>query len=163
MDGEASIFQRLHDWLGGSAGRAYGISAMQAEDGWTRFVARPMAEHFNPLGTVHGGYTATLFDAALGLAVYSAAEPDAVHVTAKLEVTYLRPLGAQALPLAVEARLLRREGRAVFAEATLCDRHGRPCAQACARFVQPGRPQGVDLGAAPGLQTDGPFTVELPS
>jgi uncharacterized protein (TIGR00369 family) len=163
MDSEVSIFQRLHDWLGGSAGRTHGISALQAEAGWTRFVARPMAEHFNPLGTVHGGYIATLFDAALGLAVYSVAEADAVHVTAKLEVTYLRPIGAQALPLTVEARLLRREGRAVFAYATLRDCHGRPCAQASASFVQPRSAPGVDRGAAPGLHTDSPFTVELPS
>ncbi|WP_369958688.1 PaaI family thioesterase [Pseudomonas benzenivorans] len=163
MEGEASIFQCLHDWLGGSAGRAYGISALQAEAGWTRFAARPMAEHFNPLGTVHGGYTATLFDAALGLAVYSAAGSDVVHVTAKLEVTYLRPIEAQVLPLSVEARLLRREGRAVLADATLRDCHGRLCAQASARFVQPGSAPGVDQGAAPGLQTGGSSSLESAS
>ncbi|WP_255837154.1 PaaI family thioesterase [Pseudomonas benzenivorans] len=104
---------------------------------------------------MHGGYTATLFDAALGLAVYSAAEPDAVYVTASLEVTYLRPLDAQAVPLSVEAQLLHRDGRQVMAEASLQDCQGRLCARASARFTQP-----LDPGAAPRSQTDGESTVE---
>ena len=137
MASPASVFDQLLDWLGGSLGQAHGISALQAAAGRTRFCARPTAEHFNPLGGVHGGYTATLFDAALGLAVYSAAEPDAVYVTASLEVTYLRPLDAQAVPLSVEAQLLHRDGRQVMAEASLQDCQGRLCARASARFTQP--------------------------
>lgn len=134
---EASTFQRLQAWLAGGIGQAYGISALQVEAGLTRFIGQPAAVHFNPLGTVHGGYTATLFDAALGLAVYSAAEADAVYVTASLEVAYQRPLTAEGLPLHIEARLARREGRRVFAEASLHDCQGRLCAQASALFMRP--------------------------
>ncbi|HLA31169.1 MAG TPA: PaaI family thioesterase [Pseudomonas sp.] len=133
----ANIFQLLQDWLGGAIGADYGLTELQAQAGQASFVSRPPAVHFNPLGTVQGGYTATLFDAALGLAVYSAATADAVYVTASLEVSYLRPLTAQASPVRTAARVLRREGRQVFAEAWLRDANGQLCATASAVFTCP--------------------------
>jgi uncharacterized protein (TIGR00369 family) len=131
-----TIFQLLQDWLGGAIGADYGLAELQAAAGQASFVSQPPAVHFNPLGTVQGGYTATLFDAALGLAVYSVAAGEA-YVTASLEVRYLRPLTAQALPLRTAARVLRREGRQVFAEASLHDAQGQLCATASALFICP--------------------------
>lgn len=132
-----TIFQLLLEWLGGAVGADYGLAELQAAAGQASFSSRPPAGHFNPLGTVQGGYTATLFDAALGLAVYSAAAVDEVYVTASLEVSYLRPLTAQVLPLRTTARVLRREGRQVFAEASLWDVQGQVCATARAVFMSP--------------------------
>ena len=98
------MLQRLHRWFAGDIGEAYGISQLRTAAGTASFVGQPPAMHFNPLGGVQGGYTATLFDAALGFAVYSAAAADALYVTASLHVHYLRPLLAEALPLRTEAR-----------------------------------------------------------
>ena len=67
----SSLFERLKAWLAGDIGADYGIAQLQAAAGVASFSSQPPAVHFNPLGGVHGGYTATLFDAALGLAVYS--------------------------------------------------------------------------------------------
>lgn len=144
MSAQASLFQQLQAWFAGSIGQAYGISALQASAGRASFLGQPPAVHFNPLGTVHGGYTATLFDAVLGLAVYSAAAADELYVTASLEVTYLRPLTAGVLPLRTEARVLRREGRQLSAEAMLHDSQGQLCAKACAIFMSP---RSTDAGA----------------
>ena len=137
MSTQTSLFQQLRAWFAGAIGRDYGLSQLQAAAGRASFLRRPPAVHFNPLGTVHGGYTATLFDAALGLAVYSAAVADECFVTASLEVTYLRPLTAGALPLRTEACVHRREGRQVTAEATLHDSQGQLCAKARAIFMSP--------------------------
>jgi uncharacterized protein (TIGR00369 family) len=134
---DASIFQRLHSWFASDIGEAYGISQLHAAAGTASFVGQPPAMHFNPLGAVQGGYTATLFDAALGFAVYSAAATDAVYVTASLHVHYLRPLLADALPLRAEARVLQRDGREVTATATLHDACGQLCATAHAIFKSP--------------------------
>ena len=134
---DASIFQRLHSWFAGDIGEAYGISQLHAAAGAASFVGQPPAMHFNPLGGVQGGYTATLFDAALGLAVYSVATADAVYLTASLHVRYLRPLLAEALPLRTEARILQRDGREIIAEATLRDARGQLCASAHAIFKAP--------------------------
>ncbi len=64
---------KLQVWLAGDIAADYGISQLQVAEGEASFSSQPPAVHFNPLGGVHGGYTATLFDAALGLAVYSQA------------------------------------------------------------------------------------------
>ena len=134
---DASVLQRLHRWFAGDIGRAYGISQLHAAAGTASFVGQPPAMHFNPLGGVQGGYTAALFDAALGFAVYSAAAADALYVTASLHIDYLRPLLADALPLRVEAQVLRRDGREVAVAANLHDARGQLFASAHAIFKAP--------------------------
>lgn len=131
----SSLFEQLQVWLTGDIAADYGISQLQAAEGEASFSSQPPAVHFNPLGGVHGGYTATLFDAALGLAVYSQAGAEEVYVTASLQVNYLRPIGLAALPLRTEARVLRRDGRQVSTQATLHDVQGQLCATASAVFT----------------------------
>ena len=45
---------------------------VEAESGRVVFQGRPRPRHYNPMGTVHGGWFATLLDSALGCAVQSA-------------------------------------------------------------------------------------------
>lgn len=148
----ASLFQQLQAWLAGDIGADYGISRLQAAAGVAGFSSQPPAVHFNPLGGVHGGYIATLFDAALGLAVYSQACAGEVYVTASLQVNYLRPIGLAALPLSTEARVQQREGRQVSVQATLHDAQGQLCANAsgvftCLRHAPSGFPTSVGMSA----------------
>jgi uncharacterized protein (TIGR00369 family) len=131
----ASLFEQLQAWLTADIGAHYGISQLHAAAGVASFCSHPPAVHFNPLGGVQGGYTATLFDAALGVAVYSQACAGEVYVTASLQVNYLRPIPLSALPLRTEARVQQRDGRQVAAQATLHDAHGQLCANANAVFT----------------------------
>ena len=41
------------------------------EPGVVSFSSIPGFRHYNPIGSVHGGYAATLLDSAMGLAVHS--------------------------------------------------------------------------------------------
>jgi acyl-coenzyme A thioesterase PaaI-like protein len=41
------------------------------EPGVVAFSSTPGFRHYNPIGSVHGGYAATLLDSAMGLAVHS--------------------------------------------------------------------------------------------
>jgi len=148
----SSLFERLKAWLAGDIGANYGIAQLQAAAGVASFSSQPPAVNFNPLGGVHGGYTATLFDAALGLAVYSQACAEEVYVTASLQVNYLRPIGLAALPLRTEARVQQREGRNVAVQATLHDAQGLLCANAsgvftCLLHAASGATQSVGLPA----------------
>src|SRR6202048_5373106 len=43
-----------------------------AEPGVVVFHSIPGFRHYNPIGSVHGGYAATLLDSAMGLAVHTA-------------------------------------------------------------------------------------------
>ena len=54
--------------------------------------ASPGVQHFNPMGTVHGGWFATLLDSALGCAVHTRMPPGRAYTTAELSVNIVRAL-----------------------------------------------------------------------
>jgi len=62
------------------------------------FQGRPLLRHYNPLGSVHGGWFATLLDSALGCAVHSILPAGKAYTTAELKINIVRPL-TDAVPL----------------------------------------------------------------
>ncbi len=61
-------------------------------DGTATFQGTPLPRHFNPMGTVHGGWFATLLDSALGCAVHTKMPPGRAYTTAELGVNLVRAL-----------------------------------------------------------------------
>lgn len=68
------------------------------------------ADHFNPLGTLHGGILCDVADAAMGTAWASGVKADESFTTVELKINYFRPVFAG--KLTAEARVVRR-GRTV--------------------------------------------------
>jgi uncharacterized protein (TIGR00369 family) len=68
-----------------------GFTLMSAEPGSVVFEAETGAHLYNPMGTVHGGYFATLLDSALGCAVMSRLPAGMAYATAQLNMNLLRP------------------------------------------------------------------------
>ena len=62
------------------------------EEGRVMFQGLPSAEHLNPLGTVHGGWAATIMDSALGCAVMTTLKPGEAYTTVEFKVNLVRPL-----------------------------------------------------------------------
>ena len=62
------------------------------------FQGQPQVRHYNPLGTVHGGWFCTLLDSALGCAVHTTLPAGKGYTTLELKVNMLRPLTV-AVPL----------------------------------------------------------------
>ena len=56
------------------------------------FQGTPGSKHLNPLGTVHGGWFATLLDSALGCAVHTALPAGRSYTTAELGVNLVRAI-----------------------------------------------------------------------
>ena len=56
------------------------------------FTGTPQEFHYNPLGTVHGGYGATLLDSAMGCAVHSTLDPGDIYTTLELKINFMRAL-----------------------------------------------------------------------
>ncbi len=56
------------------------------------FQGSPGPSHLNPLGTVHGGWFATLLDSALGCAVHTMMPPGRGYTTADLSVKLVKAL-----------------------------------------------------------------------
>jgi len=111
-------------------GRTLGISGESAESGRVVLVASPNEDHYNPMGTVHGGYGATMLDAAVALAVQTELEVGARYATIDLKITYLRPITAASGPIRAEGILISKGSRLVLGEGRLTDREGRLCAHA---------------------------------
>ena len=69
-----------------------GIHLAEVENGKAVFKGTPAECHYNTLGTVHGGFAATLLDSATGCAVHSTLDAGDVYTTLELKVNFLRPL-----------------------------------------------------------------------
>lgn len=61
-------------------------------EGSSTFQGTPGPQHFNPMGSVHGGWFATLLDSALGCAVHTKMLPGRGYTTAELSVNIVRAL-----------------------------------------------------------------------
>lgn len=102
----------------------------EVEAGRVVFSGRPGEEHYNPLGSVHGGYAATLLDSALGCAVQTTLAAGVGYATASLEIKYLRPITRDTGRVVAEARVVHSGRTQATAEAELTDEAGRILATA---------------------------------
>ena len=68
------------------------IRLVDVEKGKAVFRGTPQEFHYNPLGSVHGGYGATLLDSAMGCAVHSVLEAGDTYTTLEFKINFLRAL-----------------------------------------------------------------------
>lgn len=108
---------------------------VEVERGRVVFQGQPDRSVYNPMGGVHGGYTAVLLDSACGIAVHSQLGPDRGHTTLELKVSYIRGLTDRSGIVRATGRTLSVGGRVAFAEAELHDGHGRLCATATSTLL----------------------------
>ncbi|HEX7767870.1 MAG TPA: PaaI family thioesterase, partial [Nitrospira sp.] len=73
-------------------GETLAFSLVEVDRGHAVFEGTPDISVYNPIGSVHGGYAATLLDSACGVAVHSQLRADQGYTTLELKVSYLRGL-----------------------------------------------------------------------
>lgn len=95
------------------------FTLVEVTKGFAAFEGNPAEWMYNPLGTVHGGWMATLLDSALGCAVHSALPPGSSYTTATLEVKFVRAVTASTGRVRAEGRVVHVGGRIATAEARL--------------------------------------------
>ena len=98
---------------------------VEAEHGRVVFQGRPGVAHYNPMGTVHGGWYATLLDSALGCAVQSVLPVGKAYTTAELKVNIVRPLTDKVPFVRAEGRIIHAGGRMATADAQLTGSDGK--------------------------------------
>lgn len=106
-------------------GELIGMVPLQAVDGVAVFQGTPAAEHYNPLGTVHGGYAATLLDTAVGCAIHSLLPAGKGYTTLELKVNYVRAMTVKTGPVRAEGKVIHLGGQTAIAEGRLCDAGGK--------------------------------------
>lgn len=98
--------------------------------GYAVFQGQPQFNHYNPMGTVHGGWFATLLDSAMGCAVHSTLPAGKAYTTLELKLNLVRAL-SDAVPLVrAEGRLVHGGRQVATAEARLIGADGKLYAHA---------------------------------
>jgi uncharacterized protein (TIGR00369 family) len=125
-------------------GHTLDFLAVLVEPGHAVFQGRPSRRHYNPMGTVHGGWYATLLDSALACAVHSAMPAGKAYTTLELKVNLVRTLTDRVPLVRAEGRAIHIGAQTATAEGRLSGPDGKLYAHAtttCLVFDFPGRAQ----------------------
>ena len=95
------------------------FSLIRVEPGVALFQGKPGPAHFNPMGSVHGGWFATLLDSALGCAVHTLMPAGRGYTTAELSVNYVRGLSPKVGRVRAEGKVIHCGKQLATAEARL--------------------------------------------
>ncbi|WP_293387994.1 PaaI family thioesterase [Nevskia sp.] len=137
--GAANGLEQLRGWLASGQQPAIGetlkFSLVEVSEGRAVFAATPGAHAYNPIGSVHGGYAATLLDSACGCAVHSALSSEQGYTTLELKIAYHRALSASTGLVRAEGKVVSIGKRVAFAEARITDEAGRLYASATSTLL----------------------------
>ena len=111
-------------------GSLLGMQVAWLDEGRVAFTYVALAEHTNPMGTLHGGITSTLLDSAMGCAVHSTLPPGWAYTTLDLSVRLTRAVRPGSGTLLAEGTVVHRGRRSATAEGRLTDEDGRLVAHA---------------------------------
>jgi len=92
---------------------------LEVSPGRAVFQGTPLAQHLNPLGTIHGGWIATLLDSALGCSVHTMMPAGRAYTTAELSVNYVKGLTPKVQRVRAEGKVIHCGRQLATAEARL--------------------------------------------
>ena len=107
-----------------------GFHLTEADFGRAVFEATPEFKHYNPIGTVHGGFAATLLDSALGCAVFTTLKRGDTWTTLEMKYNLVRRLTKDTGPVRTEGRIVHRGRTVATSEGDIKDREGKIYAHA---------------------------------
>jgi len=101
-----------------------GFRMAEVSKGRIVFTGEPRENVLNLIGTVHGGYAATILDSALALSVLSSLDADSNFTTLEIKVNYVRPI-TPGMSVRAEGNVVHAGRRVATSEARLTDSEGR--------------------------------------
>jgi uncharacterized protein (TIGR00369 family) len=104
---------------------AMDLDLVEVEEGRVVFVGKPSVRFFNPLGTIHGGWTATILDSAMACAAHTTLKLGEGYTTLEMKLNYVRPVMPDSGTLRCEGRLIHRGGTVATTEGRLVDERGK--------------------------------------
>src|SRR3954464_13989522 len=102
-----------------------GYDVTEAKSGRVVITALPSDAHLNPAGTVHGGFSATLLDSCMGLAIQTTLERGLGQTTLEFKISLVRPITPETGQITAPGLLLHRGRRIGTAEGRITDDSGR--------------------------------------
>lgn len=110
---------------------------VEVEEGRAVFKGVPGARHFNPLGSVHGGWAATVLDSALGCCIHTLLGKGEGYSTVEMKINYLRPISDKTGVVTCEGKVVNKGRTLAVSEARMVDEKGKLLAigtETCAIF-----------------------------
>jgi uncharacterized protein (TIGR00369 family) len=118
------------------------FSLVEVGMGTATFQGTPQLKHYNPLGSVHGGWYATLLDSALGCAIHTMMPAGRAYTTAELSVNIVRAASTKSGPLRAIGKVIHCGRQLATAEARIVGADDKLYAHAtttCLVFEVPAR------------------------
>jgi len=99
--------------------RTLSFQLMEVGEGRAVFQGTPGPEHLNPMGSIHGGWYATLLDSALGCAVHTMMPAGRGYTTAELSVNLVKAITPKVQRVRAEGKVVHCGRQLATAEAKL--------------------------------------------
>ena len=104
--------------------KTFQFQLVEIEKGRSLFTGVPVIDFYNPIGTVHGGYAATLLDSCMGCAVHTTLPAGVAYTTLEFKVNFVRPLTQDTGLVRAEGKVISAGKRIATAEGKLFGEHG---------------------------------------
>lgn len=101
------------------------FALVEAEKGRVVFQSHPAKDFYNPAGTIHGGWQATLLDSCMSCAVQTQLEAGQAYTTLEIKVNFVRAMNDQAGPVRAEGSVIQVGRQIGIAEGKLYDAAGK--------------------------------------
>ena len=101
-----------------------GFTLAEVAPGFALFTMTPAFKHYNPIGSVHGGVTATLLDSCMSCAIQTNFAVGTGYTTLEIKINYVRAITQNTGPIRAEGRSLYVGRRSATAEGKLVDAKG---------------------------------------
>jgi uncharacterized protein (TIGR00369 family) len=98
---------------------------VEAHPGHAVFVGEPRADYNNPIGSVHGGWTATLLDSCMACAVHTTVPAGQGYTTVEFKLNCVRPVMPDSGPLRAEGKVINAGRTIATSEGRLVDASGK--------------------------------------
>lgn len=106
-------------------GKAANFLLHEVGEGHAVFVGTPTGDFYNPIGSVHGGWIATLLDSCMSCAVHTLVKAGHAYTTLELKVNFVRPVLDTTGQMRAEGRVIHAGSRTATAEGRLLDAGGK--------------------------------------
>jgi len=111
-------------------GETLDFMPVHIEPGIAVFQGTPKFRHYNPMGSVHGGWFATLLDSAVGCAIHSTLPAGKAYTTLELKLNIVRALSERVPLVRAEGKVVHAGNQVATAEGRLVGPDGRLYAHA---------------------------------
>ncbi|MBO6539032.1 MAG: PaaI family thioesterase [Rhizobiaceae bacterium] len=101
------------------------FSLYEVSEGRAVFRGVANKKHLNPLGSVHGGWTATIMDSALACAVQTLLAKGEAYTTAEFKVNLIRPITPKTGLVECTGTVVHKGRTTAVSEASLRDTDGK--------------------------------------